>query len=102
MPLQLEAHHLPKIAASGAGQVERLDDHLCPVEADADAASRKLTGPELGCERAGRSEEHTSELQSRSDLVCRLLLEKKKNNQHIVHYHQNQKNEQNNHDQQHN
>src|SRR2546421_1539700 len=32
-----------------------------------------------GNERAeGRSEEHTSELQSRSDLVCRLLLEKKK------------------------
>src|SRR2546421_2128646 len=27
---------------------------------------------------AKRSEEHTSELQSRSDLVCRLLLEKKK------------------------
>src|SRR2546428_9296253 len=27
-----------------------------------------------------RSEEHTSELQSRSDLVCRLLLEKKKQN----------------------
>src|SRR2546421_1323377 len=27
---------------------------------------------------ANRSEEHTSELQSRSDLVCRLLLEKKK------------------------
>src|SRR2546421_9579278 len=30
--------------------------------------------------RTRRSEEHTSELQSRSDLVCRLLLEKKKNN----------------------
>src|SRR3989440_7759806 len=28
--------------------------------------------------RQARSEEHTSELQSRSDLVCRLLLEKKK------------------------
>src|SRR6266536_3171106 len=28
--------------------------------------------------RGGRSEEHTSELQSRVDLVCRLLLEKKK------------------------
>src|SRR2546428_8344703 len=27
-----------------------------------------------------RSEEHTSELQSRSDIVCRLLLEKKKTN----------------------
>src|SRR2546428_8987839 len=31
------------------------------------------------CARIGRSEEHTSELQSRSDLVCRLLLGKKKN-----------------------
>src|SRR5438034_4017845 len=31
-------------------------------------------------ERSGRSEEHTSELQSHSDLVCRLLLEKKKKN----------------------
>src|SRR2546428_2105928 len=30
-----------------------------------------------------RSEEHTSELQSRSDLVCRLLLEKKKNNKYL-------------------
>src|SRR5690606_39551386 len=29
-------------------------------------------------ENAGRSEEHTSELQSRENLVCRLLLEKKK------------------------
>src|SRR5690606_40772378 len=32
-----------------------------------------------GCDhRAARSEEHTSELQSRENLVCRLLLEKKK------------------------
>src|SRR2546421_3384549 len=30
-----------------------------------------------------RSEEHTSELQSRSDLVCRLLLEKKKIHRHL-------------------
>src|SRR5438067_6852138 len=35
----------------------------------------------LDCVQAGRSEEHTSELQSRFDLVCRLLLEKKKNNE---------------------
>src|SRR2546421_8812356 len=34
-------------------------------------------------ERA-RSEEHTSELQSRSDLVCRLLLEKKKNTRYAA------------------
>src|SRR3712207_7472502 len=32
-----------------------------------------------GTDRSGRSEEHTSELQSRQYLVCRLLLEKKKN-----------------------
>src|SRR5207249_5514555 len=31
---------------------------------------------------SSRSEEHTSELQSRFDLVCRLLLEKKKNQKH--------------------
>src|SRR5688572_31519763 len=31
-----------------------------------------------GFARLGRSEEHTSELQSQSNLVCRLLLEKKK------------------------
>src|SRR5687768_18002965 len=31
-----------------------------------------------------RSEEHTSELQSRLHLVCRLLLEKKKNNQYLA------------------
>src|SRR5690606_40476263 len=41
-----------------------------------------LEGPEERLEaellRVGRSEEHTSELQSRENLVCRLLLEKKK------------------------
>src|SRR2546430_7870764 len=34
----------------------------------------------------GRSEEHTSELQSQSNLVCRLLLEKKKSNRSPVRY----------------
>src|SRR5437588_12942590 len=33
------------------------------------------------CRASWRSEEHTSELQSHSDLVCRLLLEKKKKKQ---------------------
>src|SRR3712207_8022479 len=36
----------------------------------------------LGHDQGLRSEEHTSELQSRQYLVCRLLLEKKKHNQH--------------------
>src|SRR3712207_8181811 len=38
----------------------------------------------LGRERLLRSEEHTSELQSRQYLVCRLLLEKKKETTHEV------------------
>ena len=33
--------------------------------------------------KVGRSEEHTSELQSRRKLVCRLLLEKKKEREHV-------------------
>src|SRR5206468_9733738 len=56
------------------------------AQADADVVIRLRDAPDVpdllvGDERqpiAGRSEEHTSELQSRSDLVCRLLLEKKK------------------------
>src|SRR5206468_5952331 len=39
-----------------------------------------LTGTSEAWFLVPRSEEHTSELQSRSDLVCRLLLEKKKKN----------------------
>src|SRR5690625_6759483 len=38
----------------------------------------KLSRNEFQFETAARSEEHTSELQSRGHLVCRLLLEKKK------------------------
>src|SRR5260370_29348295 len=36
----------------------------------------------VAIENRGRSEEHTSELQSHLNLVCRLLLEKKKHKQH--------------------
>src|SRR2546430_9985576 len=48
------------------------------------AAIRKAVGQHslahVGGKGAQRSEEHTSELQSQSNLVCRLLLEKKKKN----------------------
>src|SRR2546428_13767564 len=42
------------------------------------APSSAAAGSPRSRRSRGRSEEHTSELQSRSDLVCRLLLEKKK------------------------
>src|SRR5699024_12448669 len=41
-------------------------------------APSETTGTETTDATEARSEEHTSELQSRFDLVCRLLLEKKK------------------------
>src|SRR5436309_8979649 len=43
-----------------------------------DPLRRAQGGPDRHGRRQGRSEEHTSELQSRENLVCRLLLEKKK------------------------
>src|SRR5260370_20091964 len=42
--------------------------------------NRKKTAQEIALKK--RSEEHTSELQSHLNLVCRLLLEKKKKTQH--------------------
>src|SRR5437588_5892479 len=39
---------------------------------------QKASVRQAASKNSGRSEEHTSELQSHSDLVCRLLLEKKK------------------------
>src|SRR2546430_7025087 len=50
----------------------------------ADPVARVLGEPDVAVRAHGqpdrRSEEHTSELQSQSNLVCRLLLEKKKHN----------------------
>src|SRR5438874_10884533 len=49
------------------------------LDDDANRAQVGLVAVEPLLDRVGaRSEEHTSELQSRRDLVCRLLLEKKK------------------------
>src|SRR2546430_10971054 len=42
-----------------------------------------LPGDRMHYETHHRSEEHTSELQSQSNLVCRLLLEKKKKKKHL-------------------
>src|SRR5688572_31189692 len=59
--------------ATGAGNDAR---GAAPRRRHARARSRRGSAPNLG--EIARSEEHTSELQSQSNLVCRLLLEKKK------------------------
>src|SRR5438067_11184781 len=90
-----------RLDQSFAGRLKKLDivgvRNMCiftthtPVPAGHDQFPRSLVSEILGREQLGlldeaeawegdaRSEEHTSELQSRFDLVCRLLLEKKKN-----------------------
>src|SRR5205085_10646951 len=50
-----------------------------PGESDKTEADVRVPEVEVSGESLGRSEEHTSELQSQSNLVCRLLLEKKNN-----------------------
>src|SRR3712207_6853793 len=63
-------------------RLRRLLGELEPVEPA--RRERQQVGPLADAReaRAPRSEEHTSELQSRQYLVCRLLLEKKKKNHH--------------------
>src|SRR5690349_23505521 len=52
----------------------------CAARGPSSRSPRAWRRPPLHIEAASRSEEHTSELQSRRDVVCRLLLEKKKVN----------------------
>src|SRR2546430_8382726 len=63
---------------------------------DTDARRGIRAGAQVGrsaCASQHRSEEHTSELQSQSNLVCRLLLEKKKKNKQTkLTHHMNEKN----------
>src|SRR3712207_8336851 len=65
-------------ASAGRGSCDATAERRPPSPARRPA--RRLGRPDL----AARSEEHTSELQSRQYLVCRLLLEKKKKIKYIV------------------
>src|SRR5438093_2275097 len=62
-----------------AGRRVRSADRGTGSTAALDRSGRtRPRGGRLAAARPGRSEEHTSELQSLTNLVCRLLLEKKK------------------------
>src|SRR2546427_9534170 len=67
----------------GGGRTDRDAEPSQPARIHLPVADRPAVSIEReshGERRDPRSEEHTSELQSQSNLVCRLLLEKKKNN----------------------
>src|SRR5206468_10251642 len=84
----LSLHDALPISAQAAAMRKARDVHDARQREGAEAVARQLVPTPIRIPvRAGaegrlfgsvRSEEHTSELQSRSDLVCRLLLEKKK------------------------
>src|SRR5437868_9803630 len=86
----LSLHDALPIFGEQTAKIERAKEMITEVERDQRAieseAERRATdtGRMPRYARNARSEEHTSELQSRFDLVCRLLLEKKKNSGQIV------------------
>src|SRR2546427_6837579 len=75
----------PRYAAQHAARVARVRERLARLAPIAIAGAGCDGAGVSACVRSGReaarevrSEEHTSELQSQSNIVCRLLLEKKK------------------------
>src|SRR5207302_11329126 len=82
--LEVDPHDADALDATAQGSLERSASRWAEQAADASAASRLLgrylqrrpDDADALHARVGRSEEHTSELQSRENLVCRLLLEK--------------------------
>src|SRR5688572_30993378 len=71
-------------APAGGGAAAACSSPQAATKARASVGGGAGSGP-MPC--APRSEEHTSELQSQSNLVCRLLLEKKKTRDKIKHTH---------------
>src|SRR3712207_7452821 len=70
---------LRALSRDGDELVPGVDErHLRPAP-----AQLEIKDPAVELQRLVRSEEHTSELQSRQYLVCRLLLEKKKNKTYL-------------------
>src|SRR3989454_3973624 len=74
--LRVEAHHVRRFRRKSLREPEREGTRNGGISGL--RRQRRLRSDHLGAMRQHRSEEHTSELQSPCNLVCRLLLEKKK------------------------
>src|SRR5438874_3900963 len=70
---------------SGKSSLTLASLRIAPTIPRRDRVAAKAQRPGAFSGAKPRSEEHTSELQSRRDLVCRLLLEKKKKNKKKQH-----------------
>src|SRR2546429_1667612 len=81
----LGSHLCDRLIAEG-WDVVALDNLVTGVESNIEHLWKQPRFRMLRADVSNRSEEHTSELQSRLHLVCRLLLEKKKNitNTHLI------------------
>src|SRR2546430_9144912 len=67
--------------SSSAGPTVYRPTYVEQTVGDSQDALAQIAGERSDASKADRSEEHTSELQSQSNLVCRLLLEKKNTHQ---------------------
>src|SRR5690625_6634049 len=78
--IDTEENGTPSQVKSLINFIEENDPPVLFIESNVDERPMETVASETGLEIFGeiRSEEHTSELQSRGHLVCRLLLEKKK------------------------
>src|SRR5439155_14741307 len=75
----IETYHKAKFATLGIADAFVQDNHSRSIKGTLRGLHYQLHHPQAKlCRVVERSEEHTSELQSRGHLVCRLLLEKKK------------------------
>src|SRR6266536_5239168 len=81
---RLKNQQKPAYGEARVANADLEEDHLVPLSLGGAPRDPRNLWPEPRSGAApggeGRSEEHTSELQSRVDLVCRLLLEKKNSN----------------------
>src|SRR5690606_40463572 len=92
LPLQPSSTHFPYTTLFRSGTHRSTTERFSPKNPPPPFSRTGFTGTlsvasgrwDAGDDQKSRSEEHTSELQSRENLVCRLLLEKKKNIQNII------------------
>src|SRR5256886_3230506 len=78
LPPHLQHHPAGEPQAGDAAEAGAATERQQGVVRGGEQGGEQQDGPEV------RSEEHTSELQSQSNLVCRLLLEKKKQKTHTA------------------